>query len=386
MWSTGLRRAAGLVRRLGRRASGRSSSTTSTTSAAPEGLDFGEAAIARDPFPHYESLRRHGSVHFLPRHHAWIVLGYDEVQAAFKQPGVFSNSPYTGVDAILLAADPPVHAHVRRLVAQYLAGEVLGRLDTFAAARAAALLSPRMDLVASFSLPLTDAVAGRLMGLPDEAVDAIRDAATRTPETTELVRALDGIVVQADIYRGLLADGMTDAQARSLARLLWLAATTTTGRVIASCALRLLMDAPLAGALRRDEALVPAFVEEVLRLHPPELMVPRQTTAAAELGGHHIPAGALVYLCIGAANRDPAKFERPAELWPARPSVRHFAFGFGIHHCVGASLGRRTIETAVRAVLAYAPGVRAVEPLDSVVGWCSMTASPVGRLLVEFTP
>jgi len=368
----GLQRAASMVRHLGRQ--------------SPAELDFGQAAIARDPFPHYESLRRHGSVHFLPHHDAWIVLGYDDVHTAIRQPGVFSNRPYTDVDAILLAADPPGHDHVRRVVAQYFTSAALTKLDAFAASYAAALLSPRMDVVASFSRPLTEAVAGRLMGLPDQAVDTIRDAATRNPETVAFVRELDEIVVQADIYRNFVGDGMTDPQARSLTRLLWLAATTTTGRVIASCALRLLMDAPLAHAVRRDDSLVAAFVEEVLRLHPPELMVPRETTAAVELGGRDIPSCALVYLCIGAANRDPAKFERAAEFWLARPPVRHFSFGSGIHHCVGASIGRRTIETAVRTVLAYAPGFRAAEPFDSVVTWCSMTASPVGRLLVEFTP
>jgi cytochrome P450 len=356
------------------------------TTEGPAGIDFALPAIARDPFPHYESLRRHGSVHFLLRHDAWIVLGYDDVQAAFKQPGVFSNRPYTDLDAVLAGADPPSHAPVRRLVSQCFSGEALDQLTAFSAARAAALLSPRMDLVASFSRPLAEAMADQLLGWSDGALETIRDLTARNLDTVGMVRALDEIAPQADTYRRLLGDGLADEQARSLVRLLWLAAATTTGRGIASCALHLLTDAAVADALRRDGSLVPAFVEEVLRLHPPELMVPRETTATATLAGRQIPAGSLVYLCLGAANRDPAKFERPEALWLARPPVRHLAFGYGIHHCVGATLGRRTIETAVRAVLAYAPSVRATEPLESVVTWCSMTASPVGRLQVEFAP
>lgn len=378
-----LRRVTGSAIRLGRRIVGGRSASRGTATA--ETIDFGLYEVARDPFPSYEILRRHGPVHFLPRHGAWVVLGYEEVQAAFRQPDIFSNRPYEAVDAILLGADPPAHGRIRRIVSRHVGGEATRDLERFARARARALLSPQLDLVSSFSRPLTDAVAGRLMGLPDAAVDAIRDAATRDPETAALVRALDEIVVEAGIYRSFLADGLTVAEARSLARLLWLAATTTTARVIASCMLHLVRDTALAESLRLDAALVPPFVEEVLRLHPPELMVPRETTAAAELGGHRIAAGSLVHLCVAAANRDPAKFERPSELRPDRVPVRHFAFGYGIHHCVGAALGRRTVETAVRAVLAYAPGVRATEPLDSVVTWCSMTAQPVGRLPVEFT-
>ena len=180
---------------------------------------------------------------------------------------------------------------------------------------------------------------------------------------------------------------MTDAQARSLVRLLWLAATTTTGRVIASCALRLLIDPPLAGALRRDDSLVPPFVEEVLRLHPPELMVPRRDHGG---GGTGRTADSRRRARVSVRRRGQPRPRRnssgPRSSGCARPPGRHFSFGYGIHHCVGASLGRRTIEIAVRALLAYAPGFRAAEPLDSVVTWCSMTASPVGRLPVEFTP
>jgi lipopolysaccharide transport system permease protein len=121
-----------------------------------------------------------------------------------------------------------------------------------------------------------------------------------------------------------------------------------------------------------------------LRLHPPELMVPRVTTAAVPLGSTTIPAPALVNLCIAAATRDPVKFERASELRLDRPPQRHFAFGSGIHHCIGATLGRRTIEAAVRALLARE--VRATQPLDSVVTWCSITACPVGELQVDATP
>jgi cytochrome P450 len=172
---------------------------------------------------------------------------------------------------------------------------------------------------------------------------------------------------------------MDDASTRSLIRLLWLAATTTTERVIAHCVLHLLG----VTGVRPQPHLTPAFVEEVLRLHPPELLVPRLTTRPVRLGGVDLPANAVVYLCLAAANRDPAKFDRPAELRLDRPAARHFTFGSGIHHCVGAMLGRRVVETAVRVLLTHAPGLRAAQPLDDLVGWCSMTASPIARLLIE---
>jgi pulcherriminic acid synthase len=59
-------------------------------------------------------------------------------------------------------------------------------------------------------------------------------------------------------------------------------------------------------AVRGDRALLAPFIEEVMRLHPPEHMVPRVTTEAVKIGDCDIPPGALVYLCVSAANRDPA--------------------------------------------------------------------------------
>lgn len=338
-------------------------------------IDLTAPAIARDPFPHYEELRVAGSVQYLARHDAWIVLDYDEVQDAFARPERFSSQPYAEIDRVLLGADPPDHGPVRRVVSRCFSSEALKALSAFAEEKAVALLRPRMDAVAGYAVPLSEAVAARLLGFDDDAVRAIRSAPL---EVASRIRVLDELAGRALLYEQLLADGIDDLRARSLIRLLWLAATTTTERVIAYGVLRLLQNAAPPGG---DQ--VPAFVDEVLRLHPPELLVPRLTTGVTRLGEVELPANAVVHLCVGAANRDPAKFENPAALRIDRPPVRHFTFGSGIHHCVGAALGRRVVETSVRVLLTHAPGLRAAQPLENLVGWCSMTANPIARLLVE---
>lgn len=342
-------------------------------------IDLAAPAVARDPFPHYEQLRRRGSVQFLARHGAWIVLGYDDVQSALAQPRVFSNRPYAEVDDVLLAADPPGHDAVRRIVARDFAAEAVDRLVAFAATRAEALLRPRMDAVADYAMALSAAVAARLIGLGDEDAARIREVhAVPVPDHDALFRLLDELAGGAAMYGRLVAEGMSERQARSLVRLLWLAATTTTERAIAHCVLRLLQHEDA-----RDPARVPAFVDEVLRLHPPELLVPRVTAEETELGGVALPENALLFLCLAAANRDPAKFDRPAELRLDRPPARIFTFGFGAHHCLGATLGRRIVQTAVRTLLTRAPRFRAAQPLDDLVGWCSQSSSPIARLLIE---
>lgn len=351
--------------------------------AATAPLDLNARAIASDPYPHYERLRAAGSVQFLPHHSTWLVLGYDDVQTAFMRPNVFSNAPYALVDDVLLAADPPAHPVMRRIVMRYFAADVLERLQGFAEQRAASLLKSQLDIVAEYAVALSESVAAELIGFSEQDLEKIHAAYAAAPELDPYTRALDRIAANATMYGRLLADGLDDRQARSIVRLVWLAAVTTTERAISWCVMRLLQHNDVRDELERNPARTPAFVEEVLRLHPPELMVPRMTTEETQLGGVAIPVGAIVHLVIAAANRDPNKFADPSALRLDRPATRHFSFGSGIHHCVGAALGRRTIETAVSTLLQRAPRFHAAQPLTESIDWCTMTANPIGRLRVE---
>jgi cytochrome P450 len=346
-------------------------------------IDLGALEIARDPFPHYEDLRRSGSVQFLARHDAWIVLGYDQVLSAFGQPHLFSNRPYADVDAVLLAADPPEHTAIRRLVSAYFSRDVIERLAAFAAERAAALIKPRFDVVRDYGQLLSEGVAARLLGLDDAAVHEIRGASARSVHFAQYILEIDALADRADMYRRLRADGLDDTRARSLVRLIWVASTKTTERVIAECVMLLLRHAEARAAIESDLGLIGPFIEEVMRLHQPEPMLRRWTTQEVDLGGAKIPAGSTVYLCLAAANRDPAMYERPAELRLDRATSRHLTFGSGIHYCIGATLARAELTAAVRALLVHAPRFRAAQPLESVPYCATMMAHHIESLVVD---
>ncbi|HEX8584947.1 MAG TPA: cytochrome P450 [Allosphingosinicella sp.] len=353
-----------------------------------ETIDFNEPAVARDPYPHWETLRADGPVHFLPRTGGWMVLGYDPIKEAFARPDLFSNAPYREVDAVLLGEDPPRQSATRRLVSRHFTPDALRRLEDTAARAARVAASSRFDAVSGFAQPVSRAVAAELIGFDAATlaeVSAATDAASTEPLPV-LIAALDAFGPRAVIYRQLLRDGeglIGEAEARSLVRLLWLASNTTTERVVARCVLSLAADPDLQRAVRADRTLVAPLIEEVMRLHPPEHVLPRFTVAEAALGGKTIPAGVPVFLCIGAANRDPAQFEAPAELRLERGSKRHFAFGGGIHHCVGAPLARRVVAAAIGALLDVSPDLRAAEPLDTLPMFASLTALAPTRLEVE---
>jgi cytochrome P450 len=377
-----------LVARIARRIIGpRSSGAAAEVSAASAAtIDLADPRVSADPFPYYERLRGEGPVLFLPRNSAWIILGYEQAKAAFAQPAIFSNAPYSEIDPVLLAADPPAHEPVRRLVARRFTNDLIARLVAFAEAEAARLIAPRVDAVSGYALPLSRRVAAKLIGFDDAALSDILaaiDASMAAPEpVAALVAALDAIAPRASLFPELFGEGgVSESEARSLIRLLWLAATTTTERVMTRCVLGLVENVPLQEKIAADRALLPAFIEEIMRLHPPELMMPRLTRQEASIGGATIPAGMLVHVCVAAANRDPAAFDDPAALRLDRPARRHFAFGSGIHHCVGAPLARRIVATAIGALL-DAGHLRALEPLDRLTLFTSLTAHAPLKLAI----
>jgi cytochrome P450 len=130
----------------------------------------------------------------------------------------------------------------------------------------------------------------------------------------------------------------------------------TTRTLVVNAVLCLQRDPVLRARLRADPALVPAAVEEVLRLLPPFGGTDRFTTAATSIGGHAVAVGARVAGVVVSANRDPRVFDRPHRFVLGRDPNPHLSFGHGVHFCLGAHLARREARIAVEAVLARLPG------------------------------
>jgi cytochrome P450 len=115
----------------------------------------------------------------------------------------------------------------------------------------------------------------------------------------------------------------------------------------------LAVDQNLQARLRARPALVDAFIEEALRLESPFRHHLRHVPRATELCGVRIETGSTMLLMWGAANRDPAEYDRPDDIVLDRPTPKHhLAFGRGIHFCVGAPLARLEAQVVLGELLA----------------------------------
>jgi cytochrome P450 len=152
---------------------------------------------------------------------------------------------------------------------------------------------------------------------------------------------------------------LTQAETISNAAVLMFGGIETTEGMIANAMLHLLSHPDQLALVLADPALIPAAVEESLRLEPAAAAVDRYATADAPMGGVLVRAGDQVTVSITAANRDPATFSDPDRFDIRRPNAgRHLAFAHGPHFCIGAHLARLEAQVATHTMLERLPGLR----------------------------
>jgi cytochrome P450 len=132
---------------------------------------------------------------------------------------------------------------------------------------------------------------------------------------------------------------------------LLVAGNETTTNLIGNTVNALLDHPELIDRVRADPALMAGLIDEGLRYDSPLQYVFRRTTRDCEIAGTRIPQGASITLLIGSANRDERQFENPDRFDPSRSAKGQLAFGFGIHHCLGAAIARLEARAAFEALL-----------------------------------
>lgn len=358
-------------------------------------LDLSTPDIIANPYPVYRELRecsplpyirlRAGSVPGTDQPMmSWALLRHADVIAAVKDPDTFSSqvaSLFTVMPHIpLLQDDPPRHTRMRRLVAKAFTPKRVIELEPWVAELTRSLLdsmgSGSAEVMSGLCIPLPVIVIATMLGVPKELHGRFRTWSNafigyssdippeeRAAGRRELSACLTQLIAERRRERGrddlisalvdVEVDGETlnDAEIELLITLLIIAGNDTTTGLLGNM-LNVLAHRPeLWQHAREDRSLVDPIIEETLRYESPIQRMIRRTTRDTELSGALIPAGQLVDVFFGAANRDPASFEAPDEFRLGRPAREHVAFGQGIHYCIGASLGRLEARTALNQLL-----------------------------------
>lgn len=363
----------------------------------------GDLLLADDtiesPYPFYRRLVADAPVWRADDSDVFVVSGYDEIVEAARRVHDFSSHlKYLlyrnehGLPAryghgafnlhVLATADPPDHALHRSLMIPAFTPARLAALETLVGSVTEALVQSalpggRTEFMSTIADRVPIEVVSALIGFQGSDPDALLQAAfastdilagaitrdeleARTKFSTEtslwIAQQLEAAIRQpgegilgglAVGVRGGAIDGFS---AIAVVHILLSAGGESTTSLIGNAVRFLAEDQALQQRLRDDATLVPAFVEEVLRLEAPFRHHMRWVPAATTLADTPIPAGSTVLLMWAAANRDPARFERPDELILERPR-RHVTFGSGVHTCIGNALARMEARVVLQTLL-----------------------------------
>jgi cytochrome P450 len=291
---------------------------------------------------------------------------------------------------LFIAMDPPDHTRLRRKLIGAFTVKRMRTLEEQIVAIAErqldslAQLTPPVDLVKEFALPVPSLVICELLGVPyedretfqvnsrqflvkDQTLDEKMAAyGAMTAYLAQLVtgkRAEPGDDILSDLARD---EDLTIEELVGVAFLLLFAGHETTANMLALGTFALLEHPDQLAALRDDLDLLPAAVEELMRYLSVVDILYRYAAEDIELGGETIPEGSTVVVSLLAANRDPNRFENPDTLDIRREARGHLSLGHGIHQCLGQQLARIEMRAGFAGLLRRLPTLRLAVPADEV--------------------
>jgi cytochrome P450 len=353
-----------------------------------------DPAVIADPYPYYRVLQREAPVWRDPERGFYVVSRFDDVEAVAQNWEDFSTTWGPGPQRIespvasILQSDPPDHTRLRSIIARAFTPRAVAASDGLVeeAAREcvdAILAAGEADLIDTYAIPIPVAVIAEMLGVPredhgrfrkwsDDIVGAIGGRVNPRQSQKEFDAYFSAVIAERQREPGedvisklmrsnLKGETLTVPEVLSFCLSLLVAGNETTTGLIGNLFLALARRPEDWQRLREDPSLIPSAVEESLRFDAPNQGLFRHTTRDVELHGVKIPEGTKVLLLFGAAGRDPEHFPDPDRFDLARNPNRHLAFGAGIHHCLGASLGRLEANIALRAAVERIAELRLVE-------------------------
>ncbi len=326
----------------------------------------------------------------------WALTRYDDVAKAASDPRTFTTTVQNVIPKVAftgrrppLHLDPPEHTPYRRALNPLLSLEKSEALAPRTRELARELLAPMVakgggDICAEFSSYLPVHVFGEWMRVPDDWLDTLHNAGRAfilAVHSSKPDAMKETSLALYDMARELIARRRADPQDPAIDPTSALLATRVNGEplndemmvgtvrqvlvvgmvapmvMVGSICVHLSRDRELQTRLREDPSLIPAAVEEFLRLYSPYRGFARTPTRDVEIGGRTICEGEAVALLYASANRDEDVFPEGDRFVLDRPNISdHLAFGRGPHNCPGMHVGRMELRVALEELLAATDG------------------------------
>jgi len=376
--------------------------------------------VIESPWDFFAALRREAPLYELPNKAYYIISRYDDVQRAAMDTDTFSSNLVavllqdsgeaapqflnmandTGGDEegaqagdALAIADPPVHTRQRKVSNRAFTPRRVALMEEEITSLVSTLIDQFIDTgfcdwVSALAVPLPMTIIVRMLGLPeadipqlklwsDHAVAILSGVNTPDELAEHGLQALNMseyltqkvAILRSQPNEGVISDLIRESESEegsvnsneivSIVMQLVTAGNETTTSLIGSALWHMLKTPHLQQQLREQPEAIETFIEEVLRLETPLFGHFRLVKKDTTIDGKPLPAGSRVMLSWASANRDERKFNVPATLDLQREKPRsHVAFGYGIHHCIGAALARLEARIAIEIILARTSDIR----------------------------
>lgn len=326
----------------------------------------------------------------------WALMKHDDVASAATDWRTFITSKQNVVPKVAftgrrppLHLDPPEHTPYRRALTPLLSEARVERLRPVMQRICRDLLADMAaagggDVVADYSAHMPIAIFAHWMNLPPDAIAELTAVGRRyniAVQSNDMEATKESSLYLYEMARNIIAERKArplpvdeDAASALLAvrvdgrplpeelivgtiRQVLVVGIIAPGVTIGAIAVHLARDRALQAQLRADPSLMPAAIDEFLRLYTPYRGFARTAVRDVCIRGRTIPEGEPIALVYASANRDEEVFEAPDTFRLDRPNMKDsLAFGRGPHLCVGAALGRLELEVAIAELLAAAPG------------------------------
>jgi len=383
-----------------------------------------DVELNADPYPMFRRLREESPLYYNEQHDFYALSRFDDVNRGLVDYQTFSSAKGAILELIranidippgvVLFEDPPIHDVHRKLLSRMFTPRKINDLEPKIREFCARSLDPlvgtdRFDFVADLGAQMPMRVIGMLLGVPEEFQEAARDNANANLRT-EAGKPMDATAENMmngeffgqfidwraehpsdDIMTELLHVEFEDdtGTVRRLRRdelLTYIsvvsgAGNETTTRLIGWAGKVLAEHPDQRRELVADPSLIPAAVEELLRYEPPAPHIARYVTRDVEYYGQRVPAGSVMMLLVGAANRDHRQFPPDGDVFDIRRESRqHLTFSVGTHYCLGSALarleGRIALEEILKRFQEWDVDLddAKLSPTSTVRGWETMPA------------